>query len=363
MVRKKRRKFPIFLAIIILVIIVFGVMLKWNSGYTQSISGNTEVYNKFKDAVISGGTVSLSSDDINSLISKSFESQTHKGVTIEKIYVNMDKSKLDIKIPVAFKGQKFLVSSKGSVTIKDGCVAYLPDSFKIGAIPLSKSFVLSKLKAMYSSKFTVEADGIYINKSAVPITINSIEIKDSNLKIGVEKLKINLSNSNAQKVRDDLANAMKNLNPSDKAKVEEAIKYIENNPGAVADIKSKLSSVSNSEVKKVVEEATAGNANNANNNTSSGSNTGSNQGTKKIDSKLASELSKELASAANKVNDPAGKSLVNAVEAEVASGTLNSSALKSQFKALNEAQRNEVKDAVVHSVSPMHIVEIQNIFR
>lgn len=361
MVRKKRRKFPIFLAIIILVIILFGVMLKWNSGYTQSVSGSTDVYNKFKDAVISGGTVSLSSDDINNLISKSFESQTHKGVTIKNIYVNMGQNKLDIKIPVAFKGQNFLVSSRGSVALKDGCIAYLPDSFKIGAIPLSKSFVLSKLKAMYSSKFTIETDGIYINKSAVPITINSIEVKDNNLKIGVDKLKINLGNNNAEKIRDELANTVKDLNPSDKAKVEDAIKYIDKNPGAVADIKSKLSSVSSSEVKKVIDEIGGqGNNNPGNNNPN---NTPSNQGTKKIDSQLASELSKELATASNKVNDAAGKSLVNAVEAEVASGTLNAGPLKAQFNALNETQRSEVRSAVVTSVSPFHIAQIQSIFR
>lgn len=351
MVRKKRRKFPIFLAIIILVIIVFGVMLKWNSGYTQSVSGSTDVYNKFKDAVISGGTVSLSSDDINNLISRSFESQTHKGVAIEKIYVNMDKSKLDIKIPIAFKGQKFLVSSKGSVVLKDGCVAYLPDSFKIGAIPLSKNFVLNKLKAMYSSKFTVNTDGIYINKSAVPITINSIEIKDSNLKIGVEKLKINLSNSQASKVRDELANTLKNLNTSDKAKVEDAIKYIENNPNALSNIQSKLNGVSSSEVKKVVDEVA-----NRNNDTS-------NQGGKKIDPKVASELSKQLASAANKVNDAAGKSLINEVQTQVASGTVDINSLKAQAKALNATQRIQVQNAVSSSTNPLYLAQIYNIFK
>lgn len=362
MIRKKRRKFPIFLTIIILIVIVFVVMLKWNSGYTQSVSGSTEVYNKFKDAIISGGTVSLSSDDINSIISKSFEAQTHKGVTIEKIYVNMEKSKLDIKIPVAFKGQKFLVSSKGSVALKDGCVEYLPDSFKIGAIPLSKSFILSKLKAMYSSKFTVNTDGIYINKSAVPLTINSVSIKDSNLEIGVEKLKLDLGNSQASKVRDELANTLANLNQSDKTKVKDAINYIENNPNSLSNIQSKLSGVSNSEVKKIVNEVvnqnknntpTGGNANNGN----------SNQGGKKIDPNVASELSKQLGSAASKVSDPAGKSLINEVAAQVASGSVDMASLKAQAGKLNAAQKNAVRAAVGGSVNPMYYTQVYNIFK
>lgn len=365
MIRKKRRKLPIFLGIIVLIIIAFIVMLKWNSGYTQSVSGNTEVYNKFKDAVISGGTVSLSSDDVNSIISKAFESQTHKGVTIKSIYVNMAQNKVDIKIPVAVKGQNFLVSSNGSVALKDGCIAYLPDSFKVGAIPLSKSFVLSKLKAMYSSKFTIETDGIYINKSALPITINSIEIKDSNLKIGVEKLKINLNNSTAEKVRDELAGTIKSLNVSDKAKVEEAIKYIEGNPNALSDIKSKLSSVSNNEVKKIINEVTPQNNNNTTNNNANGSanNNGSSQGGKQIDSETASALSKELAAAESKVKDSAGKAVIGAIQAQAASGTINQSSIIPQYKALNAAQRNEVKNALTSSINPLHFGYIQSILR
>lgn len=345
MARKKGRKFPIFLAIIILVIIALGVMLKWNSGYTQNISESINAYNKFKDAIISGGTVSLSSDDINSIISKSFESQTHKGVTIEKIYLNMDQSKLDIKIPVAFKGQKFLVSSKGSVVLKDGCVAYLPDSFKIGAIPLSKKFVLSKLKAMYSSKFTIEADGIYINKSAVPVTINSIEIKDSNLKIGVEKLKINLSNSNAEKIRDELTSAIKNLNPSDKAKVEEAIKFINNNPNSsniLKNLQDKLNGVSNEQVKKIVNE----NITEQNKNT-----TGQNQNSTKPDPELVKKVSGKLSIAANEASDAAVKGLISEMKSQLDSGNVDKSGVSSQYHSLSKYQQAQLTILIAKNVN------------
>lgn len=347
--RKKRRKFPIFLAIIILGIIVFGVMLKWNSGYTQSVSGSTDVYDKFKDAVISGGTVSLSSDDINSIISKSFESQTHKGVTIKNIYVNMDQNKLDIKIPVAVKGQNFLVSSRGSVALKDGCAAYLPDSFKIGAIPLSKSFVLSKLKAMYSSKFTIETDGIYINKSAVPLTINSIEIKDGKLNVGVEKLK--LGSREASKMVDQLSNAMKNLNPSDKAKVEAAIKSLENNPSLLNDIKNQLNSVSSNEVKQIINNPNGGNNNNS-----------SSSGVKKLDADLAARLSKELSVVATKTSDAAEKELINNMKSQVDSGTIDSSSIKASFKSLNKTQQVQVYTLLLINTNEQDANEIRNIF-
>lgn len=361
MSRKKGRKLPVFLAVVVLIIIILGVMLKWNSGYTQSVSGSTNVYNKFKDALISGGTVSLSSDDVNSLISNAFESQTHKGVTIKTVYLNMAENKINIKIPVTFKGQNFLLSSNGKVTLKDGCPAYLPDSFKIGAIPLSKNFVLNKLKAMYSSKFTVESDGIYINKSALPLTINSLEIKDSSLKIGVDKLKINLSNSKASKIRDELSNVIKDLNTSDKAKVEDAIKYIEKNPELVSDVKGKLSSVSNSEVKKIVQEIDTGSKGNAGSN--SGSNNTSNQGGKKLDSETASELSNELAAAEGKVSDGAEKAVISAIQAQAASGTINTSSIMPQVNALNAKQRQEVKSALVSSINPMHFGYIRSIVK
>lgn len=359
MARKKKRKLPIFLAIIILIILLFGIMLKWNSGYTQSVSGSTNAYNKLKDAVIAGGTVSLSSDDINSVISNSFEAQTHKGVTIKNIYVNMSQNKLDIKIPTAYKGQNFLVSSTGKVALKEGCIVYLPDSFKLGAIPLPKNFILNKLKAMYSSKFTVEDDGIYINKSALPVTINSIEIKDNNLNIGVEKLKLNLSNSKAAEVRDELLNTVKNLNASDKAKVKEAIKYIENNPNALNNIKTKLSGVSNSEIKKIVQDIDNGKTSDSGNS----SIVTPSQGTKKIDTKTASELSEELGEAAGKVKDSASKAVINAMQAQVASGTINSSLILPQVKALNQTQRDEVQDAVKASVKPMYFIEISNMLK
>lgn len=353
MAGKKRRKLPIFLAIIVLIIIIFGVMLKWNSGYTKSVSGSTSVYNKLKDAVIAGGTVSLSSDDINSVISNSFEAQTHKGVTIKNIYVDMSQNKLDIKIPAAYGGQSFLVSSSGKVVFKEGCIAYLPDSFKLGAIPLPKSFVLSKLKAMYSSKFTVEDDGIYINKSALPVTVNSIEIKDNSLKIGVEKLKLNLSNSKAAEVRNELLNTVKNLSASDRAKVEAAIKYIENNPNALSSIKDKLSGVSNSDVKNIIQQIDTGN--NSSNNTS-------NQGGKKLDAALAKRLSKGLDAAAGKTSDSEEREVINVIKAQVDSGTVYSSSIRPKYYALSRAKQLQVQALLLSSIDLSDVNQLRRMY-
>lgn len=369
MARKKKRKLPIFLAVIVLIIVVLGVMVKWNSGYTENVSGSVNAYNKFKDALISGGTVSLSSDDINSLVANAFEAQTHRGVTIKGIYVNIPQNKLDIKIPVAYKGQNFLVSSSGKAALKDGCIAYLPDSFKIGAIPLPKNFILNKLKAMYSSKFTIETDGIYINKSALPVTVNSVKIENSNLKIGVEKLKLNLSSSKASKIRDELLNLVKNLNAADKAKVNDAIKYIENNPNALSDVKAKLSGVSNSQVKEIIKQLVpenSGSASNTSSNTgsnSSGNNSSSSQDGKKIDADTIAGLSKDLAVAAGKVSDSAEKAVIGSIQAQVSSGTLNPSAIKPQYSALNKTQRNQVYNAVTSSINPFYFTKISSMFK
>lgn len=355
MARKKKRKLPVFLAVIVLIIVILGVMLKWNSGYTESVSGSTNAYNKFKDVLISGGTVSLSSDDINSLVANSFEAQTHRGVTIKTIYVNMSQDKLDIKIPVAYKGQNFLVSSSGKAALKDGCIAYLPDSFKVGAIPLPKNFVLNKLKAMYSSKFTIEADGIYINKSALPVTVNSVEVKDSNLKIGVEKLKLNLNNSRLSQIKNKLENVVGNLNESDKSKVENIIKYIDNNQSsqnALQNLKSKLGSVSNNEVKKIADEINVVQSNNfQNQNQNQNQNKGQNKGTKSVDSALAGRVSSQLAAAAGDVSDGSARAVINSIQSQVDSGSISSGSVMAQYKALNSYQRFQVQAAIFKHVN------------
>lgn len=353
MARKKKRKLPVFLAVIVLIIVILGVMVKWNSGYTESVSGSANAYNKFKDVLISGGTVSLSSDDINSLVANSFEAQTHRGVTIKTIYVNMPQDKLDIKIPVAYKGQNFLVSSSGKVALKDGCIAYLPDSFKVGAIPLPKNFILNKLKTMYSSKFTIETDGIYINKSALPVTVNSVKIENSNLKIGVEKLKLNLNNSRLSQIKNKLENVVGNLNESDKSKVENIIKYIDNNQSsqnALQDLKSKLGSVSNNEVKKIANEINVVQNNNFQNQNQN-QNQSQNKGTKSVDSALAGRVSSQLAAAAGDVSDGSARAVINSIQSQVDSGSISSGSVMAQYKALNSYQRFQVQAAIFKHVN------------
>lgn len=364
---RKKRKLPIVLALILVIIIALGVMVKWNSNYTENVSGNVDIYNKFKDIVLKGGTISFSSDEVNSIIENSFKSgQTHGGVTIKNVYVDFVKDSMEIKIPVEVKGVSFLVSSTGKLSLKDGGILFTPNGFKVGALPIPKNLVLNKLKSVNIDKISVSDDGIYVSKDQIPVTINSINIVDSKLNIGVGKLNIN--NSQVSKIRDELMKAAESLNESDRKKVQEAIKLIDSNPNdssVLNSIRNKLNGVSSNDVLKIINSITNGSDNNneSSNTTNNGVSSTNTNSSRSLDADTASGLSKDLGTAAQYVKDPGGRAVVEALKAQAASGRLDQSVIKPQFKALNNNQRNEVINAVVNHVNPLLFTQISNIFK
>lgn len=357
MSRKKIRKLPVFLAIVVIIIVAFGVMVKWNSGYSENVSGNLNAFNSLKNAVLYGGNVELTSDDINSLFANYLKEPVKRGpITIKNIYTDFENNEAEVKIPVSYKNINFLVSSQGKVSLKDNYITYTPDYFKVGLITVPKSLVLNKLKSANSDKLKVENGSLCISTSQLPVKINSFAIKSGKLVVGVDKLKINLNNSQLSDIREKLVKAAQNLNTNEKSEVENVIKYIDNNPNSqsiVQDVKNKLSNVSSDEVKKVVNQI------NTQHNNSGSSGSG---GTKKVDSALASRVSGQLAAAAGSLSDGGARAVINEMQSQLASGNINSGAVVAQYKALSQYQKLLVLAAINSKVNMQEAEELKSEF-
>lgn len=357
MSRKKIRKLPVFLAIVVVIIVAFGVMVKWNSGYSENVSGNLNAFNSLKNAVLYGGNVELTSDDINSLFANYLKEPVKRGpITIKNIYTDFKNNEAEVKIPVSYKNINFLVSSQGKVSLKDNYIIYTPDYFKVGLITVPKSVVLNKLKSVNNDKLKVENGNVCISTSQLPVKINSFAIKSGKLVVGVDKLKINLNNSQLSDIREKLIKAAENLNANEKSEVENVIKYIDNNPNSqsiVQDVKNKLSNVSSNEVKNVVNQI------NTQHNNSGSSGSG---GTKKVDGALASKVSGQLAAAAGSLSDGGARAVISEMQSQLASGNINSGAVVAQYKALSQYQRLLVQAAIAKNVNMQEAEELKSEF-
>ncbi|WP_234123140.1 hypothetical protein [Clostridium hydrogenum] len=362
MSRKKIRKLPVFLAIVVIIIVAFGVMVKWNSGYSENVSGNLNAFNSLKNAVLYGGNVELTSDDINSLFANYLKEPVKRGpITIKNIYTGFKNNEAEVKIPISYKNINFLVSSQGKVSLNDNYIIYTPDYFKVGLITVPKSLVLNKLKAANNDKLKVENGSLCISTSQLPVKINSFAIKSGKLVVGVDKLKINLNNSNLADIREKLVNAAENLNANEKSEVENVIKYIDNNPNSqniVQDVKNKLGNVSSTEVKNIVNQI-----NSQQNNNAGGSNQNqSGSGTKKVDSALASKVSGQLAAAAGSLSDGGARAVISEMQSQLASGNINSGAVVAQYRALSQYQKLLVQAAIAKNVNMQEAEELKSQF-
>lgn len=340
MKKKKKRVLPVILALIVAVIVILGVMVKWDSGYEQSISGNLDAYNKLQSAFISGEPVALTSDDVNSIIKNYYKvPQSYRGVTLKNIYINFKDDNMEVRIPVAYKGISFLLYSKGKLQVFGDDFLYTPASFKLGALPIPKSMVLNKLKALNNSNLKVQADAIAFDKSKLPVNINSAVVKDGKLNLTLEKFKLNLGSGQLSDLKDKLANILNGLKGDEKQRLQDVINYINNNAGnsnILSNVKNKLEAIPNTTVQQVAQNIKPpANSNSGSSNGSSSSSSGS----KNVDKALASRVSGQLSAAEASVSDPSVKALIGSIIGQLNSGQVNSAATKAQYHALSKVQQ------------------------
>lgn len=189
---KNKKKISIFLSVTLILIVLLGVFftsLFSNSSYTESdIKISSELIDKIREAQKQGTTLQLNNEELSQVKNMYFKGQMTSGsITVKGVYPHILNNSLKLYIPVSYKGYNLLVSSEGNLTLYNNNIQYKPSYFKVGNIKISNSLVLNKLKNYLKKGVSINNENIVLDKSMIPLKIKSIEIKDENLLLGIEK--------------------------------------------------------------------------------------------------------------------------------------------------------------------------------
>lgn len=184
----------VFIGILIIAVVVFLGMLFSGASYTASKVGlSSGVIDKLQTAILQTGTVDLNSDELNQIINMNFEAKKYSSLTVKGIKSEIEGSNVSFNIPVNYKGINLLVRVKGNLTYDSG-INYKVLKVYAGKIPVSKKLLLEKIDNKLGSKAAVKDDTIHINSVSIPVTIKSIDVRDSKMTVSVEKLTDQIKN-------------------------------------------------------------------------------------------------------------------------------------------------------------------------
>lgn len=173
---------------------VLSYMITWNSSYSYPVEKVTPtLVNKIQKTSLTGTKLELSNKDLNAIMATYIQQdRTFGNIKVKGIYSDILDNSIKLNIPINYKGFNFMVSSEGKLYVQDKDIVYNPVYFKIGKANLPKAFVLDKLKKYLVKGTSIKDKSIIINKGILPLEIKSIESKNNNLYVSLEKPAVNM---------------------------------------------------------------------------------------------------------------------------------------------------------------------------
>ncbi|MDW8802588.1 hypothetical protein P8V03_15680 [Clostridium sp. A1-XYC3] len=209
------KKFKLCVGIIVLaaLLITFFKLLFWNSSYTME---KTKVSASFVDKVTKsqkqGETLKLDKEELNQAISMYIKEEKSSGnIRIKGIQGDIVNGNLKLYVPTSYKGINLLITSEGKLSYEENKVVYTPLYFKAGKITLPKDFVMAKLKDKSKDKISIENGTIAVKEEILPIKINSIEVKNDEIFVGMKKVS-NIIEEKIKDIQNNIKDALKNNN-------------------------------------------------------------------------------------------------------------------------------------------------------
>lgn len=361
------------IVLIIVLIIAAGMTGLWmaalsGSSFKLETFSTFEAADKIKDAQSYGGSVLLSSSDVNQLTQLYLKKGITKGsLEVKGINADIKNGSMTLYIPAAVKGVDLLITSEGRVDYKSGQeVSFVPDYFKVGSLPVPKFLIFSAIKKLNNANINVSSNSIEINKSIVPFDVKTINIQGNNLYMYIDKFIPNgLFDNNVtilKNAKDELQKAEeKAADAESKQRIENTIKDIDNaiqNPGGSTselvdevdeELKDRLND-NNSNIKDAEDEIKITN-----------------------DEKKRQDLQKvngELGSAAAAVSNPVSKQIIYMMQDTVSKLITNPSYnyrgntafVKTVYRKLPSDVKQQLKSALLQHVDSSLIVDLRNAF-
>lgn len=198
-IKKKPKKRIIIIAALFVAVIIATVltMALWGNNYSAPASKvSVQLLDKSRNVQKTGGTMELSNEDLNSIISMYFKTPKIIGsIVIKGIHGEMQGDKVVIYMPVSYRGINLLISTEGNLNSKENKIIYIPDYFKVGKLPIPKGFVFNKLSQFEKDGLSFKNNEIAMDEKASPLPANKIKTENNKITINVKKSKNNIEDT------------------------------------------------------------------------------------------------------------------------------------------------------------------------
>ncbi|MBM7869828.1 hypothetical protein JOC70_001298 [Clostridium pascui] len=199
-----------------MVLLIVGcIALAFNKqGYTLNDSSAESIINKITAAEKNEKMITLTKEEINSLLSTVYKKPKQKGnITVKTPQVDLEGDKVAAKIPITYKSMEVVLWTNGTISQNEGYIIYSPDSFKVGKLPIPKSIVVSKLKSQLKDEnIAINGSDILINKKLIPFSITDINVKNGIMDIKISKISPSLLLDGGKSVKIELGKLKNELN-------------------------------------------------------------------------------------------------------------------------------------------------------
>lgn len=177
---------------LVLVIATLAIMLLWGGNdKLPKPSMNSDVLERVQKITTTGGVMKITREEVNYLFSLTSIKNIKKGdITIRDMYVSFGQGEMTIYIPIRYKGIGVLLSSRDKLYYIKNRVNIVPLSFKAGTIPIPRSLAMGFLNKINNKRVNINKgnNSINIDVSMLPIAINSMSIKGSELLVNIPKI-------------------------------------------------------------------------------------------------------------------------------------------------------------------------------
>ena len=190
-VNKKRVLYTLIGIALILIIstVILAYNILWGGNLLVfKVNPAVNIISKISTAEKTGETLSLKSEDLNGILELYLKEKSSQApFTIKGVYSKIENDKLFFYIPIKYKQFSFLVYCDGKLGYDNNKITFTPNSFKVGKINFSVTFVLNKLKA-YSSNIDVSKKTIELSKDILPFNVTALSVSEDKLLATIQKV-------------------------------------------------------------------------------------------------------------------------------------------------------------------------------
>ncbi|ENK1243474.1 hypothetical protein K8O96_02670 [Clostridium sporogenes] len=178
----------VFICIVIAGFAFFKMATYQGGDQAENLSDNSikneNILDKLKNVEFSKGTLTVNEDDVNEMLKVYFQNEKNVGsMLVKSVKVDTKDNKLNLYVPVRYKGIDLLMSSNGDVSTRDDKIIYKLDSIKMGKISVPKNILLDEIKKSNISNIETNGDEIIIDKGITKVKMKDIKIEDEKLKV------------------------------------------------------------------------------------------------------------------------------------------------------------------------------------